>query len=194
VSSAASAGGFTLLELLLSVTLLAMLALVSIGVWWGTLAEADTRENINRITSLLRSARAEAARAGRRCRLTFDEQTGQPLLTVETDPLADPGIFQKRRPWWVKQAQLQAGVRVLTCRRVGDSAFARCGRPESSAGEDDQAAFDELDFYPDGTSDSARIVLTNNDEEKPWTVEITLNGLDGAITAREIDPEAEPIE
>ena len=51
-----------------------------------------------------------------------------------------------------------------------------------------------MTFYPDGTSDSARIVLAEDAEDHPWAVEITLNGVDGTIQMREIDTEEEPIE
>ena len=171
-----------------------LLAGVSIGVFWGTLAEAGTSENASRITSLLRSARADAANTGRRYRLSFDEQTSHPVVAVETDPLGEPGTFTLAAFWWADQAKLQAGVRVVLCERTGDSVFADESASASDPGRDRELKLDEVNFYPDGSSDSVRIVLANDDEEHPWAVEITLNGLDGTISTREIDTAEEPIE
>lgn len=185
---------FTLVEIVLSLSILALLAGVSISVFWGTLAEARTKENANRIRSLLLSARADAANAGRRYRLSFDEETRQPTLSVEPDPLAKPGVFLPCDLWWVRQAELQAGVRVAVCERIGDSVFADESEGAAKSQRDRDSVLEEVNFYPDGSSDSARIVLANDDEHHPWAVEITLNGLDGTITTREIDTEEEPIE
>lgn len=185
---------FTLLEIILSLSILVLLAGVSIGVFWGTLAEAGTSENASRITSLLRSARADAANTGRRYRLSFDEQTSHPVVAVETDPLGEPGAFRPAAFWWADQAKLQAGVRVVLCERTGDSVFADESESASDPGRDRELKLDEVNFYPDGSSDSVRIVLANDDEEHPWAVEITLNGLDGTISTREIDTAEEPIE
>ena len=189
-----SAAAFTLLEIVLSVSLLVLLASVSIGVFWGTLAEAGTKENANRITSLLRSARAEAANTGRRYRLSFDEETGQPTVGVELSPLAEPGAFKPCNVWWVERARLADGVQVALCQRTGDSVFADESGPAGESARDGRAPLEEVNFYPDGSSDSARIVLANEDEDHPWAVEITLNGVDGTIATREIDIEEEPIE
>jgi len=186
--------GFTLLEVILSVGLLVMLAGIAIGVFWGTLSQASTQENANRITALLRSARAEAANTGLRYRLSFDEETSQPMLSVEADPLGVPGGFAACQAWWAEDARLQEGVRVLLCERLSETAFAQdsAGWPESEDRKDQ--VLSNVDFYPDGSSDSVRIVLGNDDEEHPWAAEITLNGVDGTIEAREIDLEEEPLE
>ncbi len=179
---------------MLSLGLLVLLAGVTIGVFWGVLGETRTQESANRMSALLRIARAEAANAGRRFRLSFDEQTGQPVVSIEADPLAAPGAFQPYASWWARQGQLQEGTRVALCRRTGDSAFLEDSQASEGPRSKDEAALEEIHFYTDGSSDSARIVLTNDDEEHPWAVEITLNGLDGTIATREIDTAVEPIE
>lgn len=187
-------GGFTLLEVALTlslVTLLLALAIVSLS---GKLTTTRLKENSSRLAALLRTARAEAANTGRRLRLRFDETTGQPLMTVEPDPLGEPQTFHPYESWWVKLARLEEGVRAVTCELTGASAFADLAASGPGPGATDAAATAPVTFYPDGTSDSARIVLANDDPEHPWAVEITLNGVDGTIQIRQIDTEEEPLE
>ena len=175
-------------------TLLVLLASVTIGALWGTLAKAGRNENVNRITSLLRSVRAEAANRGRRFQLTFDEEARRPIVSVEDDPFGQPGVFTPYNAWWAERAQLQEGVRVVLCQRTGDSAFADGGEHVRGPGDGGRSDLSALNFHPDGASDSARIILADSDEDRPWAVEITLNGVDGSISTREIDTEEEPIE
>ena len=189
-------GGFTLLEIVLVLSLLVLLAGLTLTSYLGTLESLRISEHATRMAALLRAARAEAAITGRRFRLSFDPETTQPIVAFEPDALAEPGTFVPYNVWWVKQARLEEGIRVLECRRTGASDFVEAGADTPSARED-EAELAEVTFYPDGSSDSVRIVLTSDDEDRPWYAEVTLNGVDGTIHTREFDPEAEdeePIE
>ena len=187
-------GGFTLLELVLSLSLLALLTGVAIGAFWGTLSATKIRASATRMSSLLRSMRAEAANTGRRLQLTFDEETRQPMVSIEADPLGEPGVFAPHNPWWAEKLELMEGVHVALCRLTGDSVFS--GQPDrpGDLADADQAELAPLTFAPDGSSDSARIVLAREGAEHTWAVEITLNGVDGSVSTRQIDTEEEPIE
>jgi Tfp pilus assembly protein FimT len=180
--------GFTLLEVILMLTLVLLLSTLVIGSLSGVLESTRIKESSSRMACLLRTARAEAANAGRRFRLSFDEETGQPAMSFEPDPLGQPGFFHTYSAWWVELAQLKGGVRAVSCELTGASAFAdlEASGPALAA---EETAFRPVTFYPDGTSDSARIVLARDDEEHPWAVEITLNGVDGTIQTQEIDVE-----
>ena len=184
---------FTLLELILSLSLLMLLAGAAIGTFWGTLSATKTQANADRICSLLRATRAEAANTGRRFQISFDAETRQPVVAIEEDPLGEPGVFSPCKAWWAEGVELMEGVRVVLCHRTGDSAFTDAGQPTRAPGKGDDS-LSSLTFWPDGSSDSARIVLANDDEDHPWVVEITLNGVDGTIATRQIDTEEEPIE
>ena len=177
--------GFTLLEMVLAVALVAMLAGVFIVTFSGSLSKAQTDAAGERIASLMRSTRAEAALAGRRFRLTFDTDTDQPIVTIERDGLGEPEVFTSYEAWWIEQSLLPEGITVATCELVGESTPAETDRLET----DEQDDPDEITFMPDGSSDSARIVLVSDDREHPWAVEIMLNGIDGTITIRELDEE-----
>ncbi|MCK4624935.1 MAG: GspH/FimT family pseudopilin [Phycisphaerae bacterium] len=182
--------GFTLLEMVLAVALVVMLSGVFIVVFSGSLSKAQTDAASGRIASLLRSTRAEAALAGRRFRLTFDTDTDQPIVTIERDGLGEPGAFTAYKAWWIEQSLLPEGITVAACELSGESTPDETDKFET----DEQDDPDEITFMPDGSSDSARIVLTSDEKEHPWAVEITLNGIDGTITTREIDLEEEGTE
>ena len=184
----ATGAGFTLLEMILAMVLVVLLASLAVGSLFGTLASTRTKEHSSRIASLLRAARAEAANTACRLRLSFDPETTQPLLGIERDALGDPGVFEPLDTWWVRLATLSHGVRILLCERTGASDFVEVGA-ETTGGGDDEAELAEVTFYPDGSSDSVRIVLGNDDEDRPWMVEVTLNGVDGSIKTRQIDEE-----
>jgi len=176
--------------MLLALGLVAMMFTLGTVALWGTLGATRREESAARLASLLRAIRAEAASTGRRFRLSLDAETTQPIVSYEPDPLAQPGVFQPYHAWWVEQAKLPEGIRVSSCVRTGLSAYAAL---EASArgGEDSAEALETLDFDPGGGSDSARIVLVEEDadEEHPWSREILLNGVDGTIRVRPPQPE-----
>ena len=175
--------------------LLALLAGLAVAVFGPTLGRTRVRDSATRLAALLRAARAEAATTGRRLRLSFDEQTHQPTVSIEPEPLKEPGTFRPYQAWWVRSARLPEGLSVVSCELLGASALTdeqilQGGQPA----EQDQPHLAEVTFYPDGGSDSARILLAEDTEDQPWAAEITLNGVDGTIQVREVDTEEEPIE
>lgn len=174
-------GGFTLMELILVLLLASILAGLAIAAFHGSLESVQARDSAERIVLLLRTASAEAANIGKRLRLAFDAQTGQPFLTVQADPLNDPTTFTPYHGWWVDASRLQAGVYVARCELTGPDAFYE---PDT-----DPDALAAVNFYFDGTSDSARILLARRGDENVWAIEIVLNGVDGTITQRRLDPE-----
>ncbi|MHC4716473.1 MAG: GspH/FimT family pseudopilin [Planctomycetota bacterium] len=180
--------GFTLLETVLALAVLALLAGLALATFYGTLDSVRMKESASRMAALLRTARAQAGNAGKRFRLRFDEQTGQPAVTVEADPLGAPGEWTAYRAWWVEAAELHAGVTVARCELTGPEAFGDLDAA-LAAQERDEDAPAVVTFRPDGTSDSARILLTCGEGEDLWAVEITLNGIDGTVRQRQFDPE-----
>lgn len=158
---------------------------------YGTLDSVRRKENAHRVASLLRSASAQACHAGRRYRVAFDPETYEPRVTWEPRPLEEPGTFVEAVHWWVERARLEPGIRVARCELTGPSDFAEVSTdtPAAAGAENGLAT---ITFYPDGTSDSARILLTDEDEEQPWHAEVTLNGVDGSVDTRR--PDAEEVE
>jgi len=176
---------FTLLELLLALALLTLMMGLALGAVWNSLRSVKIAEHGTRMCALLRATRAEAANTGRRFRISFDAETRQPLVSVEPNPLTEPGTFAPCEAWWVRQAAFDENVQILRCERTGASDFAERNASTPSL-EGENAELAELTFYPDGSSDSVRLVLTNDDEDRPWRLLITLNGVDGTIQKREI--------
>ncbi len=173
---------------MLTLSLVVLLASLVIATFYGTLDHVRRKENASRIAALLRTARAQAGNDGKRFRLAFDGETGQPVVSVETDPLEAPGEFTPYHAWWVKGAQLQAGVTVALCELTGYDAIGNLDAALAGGAEDEDARA-VIHFHPDGTSDSVRIVLAAGEGEDLWAVEITLNGVDGTIRRRDLDPE-----
>ncbi len=183
---------FTLMEVLLAVLLLVLLSSALVLSLYSSLDSVRIEENVSRFRSLLRAARADAALNGRRLQLSFDETTTQPMISIETDPLEEPNEFKPYLAWWVNQARLTGDVRVKSCELTGASAFrertADGGSAEVASARGADGVLSPVTFTPDGGSDSVRIILGfENEEESPWTVEITLNGTDGTIQATRLD-------
>ncbi len=179
------------MELMLALLILVLLSGALIGSFHGSLASVRVEENVSRMVAMLRTARADAALEGRRLQVTFDPDTTQPSISIETDPLAEPNDFKPYLAWWAQRLQLTGDVRVLVCELTGASSFMETTAQGASAQGDVveglEGVLSPVVFTPDGGSDSLRMVLGFADEDIPWTVEITLNGFDGTIETRRLD-------
>ena len=182
--------GFTLLEVILVIALLGLLMLLGIAAMQGSLQTVTSRESLSRLTSLMRATRAQAALDGRTFRLDFDPDTGQPVITCEADPLKSPNVFVVYDAWWASQAQLPEGVSVTVCELVGASAGSEMPATTGGVG-DDASKLATVTFYPDGSSDTCRLVVVCGDPDHPWQAEIYLNGIDGTITTTDLDASEE---
>jgi len=174
----AAGGGFTLIELVLVLTLVAFLAMMSWITFAGRQDDTDFEEGVNRFESSLRLARAESASLGLRLRFSFDAN-GAAQILYEPKPLEAPGEFvvYVACPWGdIFNGRLAL---VSRCERTGSSAYRSGGMGTGNPG--DQAVLEDLTFYPDGTSDSALVELSPPDGADPRRAVIELGGLDGAI-------------
>jgi type II secretory pathway pseudopilin PulG len=196
--------GFTLLETLLAASLFMLFlgaAIVSLG---PASRGCNLDQGAVRLESILRFARAEAANTGRRVRVAFtpDAQTTEPHNPVrvlwEPEPLDEPDVFQdlSNAKWELDGFGEQVSVervRLLDARDI-----------PPATDPDDPAALDEeespitpadstpITFNPDGSSDSAEIVLAGRDSDDARRVTVRVMGLTGHI-CREVtsDPNAE---
>lgn len=203
--------GFTLIETLLVLALLALLAGLTISNFSGTSEQARSEEGVQRLAAMFKSARAEAAGQGRRVRLSFPG--GQPLLEVEADPLNNPGKFAPLDAWWAEKATLDDPLRVtavtldgnagLVAAQIqaqggsggqaapaaqtppaGQTSSAGQGQGSNSAGSTGQDVLPYILFRPDGSSDGATVTISDTTSETPetaWTRQIRLSGVDGSI-------------
>ena len=202
--------GFTLVELLLTVSLL--LLMVGAGILNFGPAQGGARldEGATQIESLFRYARAQAASTGRTVRIVFPD--GGPVATGtnstptaaviqvawETDPLGAPGQFEALADAKPYTTQIDELVRVRPFRAqtpavptvAGSSASSSLLTPtESSAGGDAPSAPQALSilFYPDGSSDSAEVVLSSLDDGDAKQMAVKLSGLTGVLRRRAIE-------
>jgi len=190
-------GGFSLLEVLLVLPLIGVLlglSVVSLDAW-----QRGQRLSVgaDRLSTCLRLARADAADRGRRIRLVMrvreaaedavgSDDAASFELRWEAEPLAKPGVFEPyHRCNW--QDVLPGGlVRVTQVELLGESALRFTSRDtglDESGGGGDVAA---ITFYPDGTSDAARIVLAAADgaadgEADERRAVLELSGLSGEV-------------
>jgi len=175
-------GGFTLLELLVVISLLALLA----GIAWPLLGSEQPRKQLERsaqrLTALLAMCQAEAMLNGHAFRLAWPEEIDseeasavQPIVEHEADPMGSPGEFLPVAAAWAREPVLLSGVE---CRLVqpGPLDLSALERTGGRFEVPDEPSLVPIRFYPDGTADEAVFVLTaaQADEDQPelqvWVV------------------------
>jgi len=180
--------GFTLLEILLALTLMGLL-LAALAVNWGALAGGqDLEEGAGRVETALRMARADAANLGRRIRLAFDEIDGRFIVFWEADPMAEPGRFTEYTACTWDDFVSMDRIRLERCQLVGPSRD-QVLKMGTASGGDSGAGPAAITFEPDGSSDSAVIEISAMDERDVRHVIIELEGLTGTVTSRILSPE-----
>jgi type II secretory pathway pseudopilin PulG len=197
-SAHGGAGGFSLIELLLVVGLVLMLASAMVFNFSSIARGNELEQGTTQLETLMRFARAQAANSGRKVQLVFGGEstnapaatTGEVRATWEPDPLGQPGLFADlgEAHWHVQQindlVQVES-VKVTDATGVG---------PMSNPCPEDEEADDEsemvpaakpmspITFYPDGSSDSAEIVLASRSFEEEKRMAVRLVGITGSIS------------
>ena len=176
--------GFTLMELVLVLGIVAMLAGIVLVNVPAFRASRTLEEGQGRFVTGLRMARADAANRGRRIRLGFDPDTYDPLVLWEPDPLAAPGQFV---PFtlclWQKFLKVD-GVWVEECYFTGESTF-RTLADAGVAGQTEEASdLAAITFEPNGSSDSAVLILMAAEAPDGPRARIELNGVTGIVNGQ----------
>ncbi|MBI5387634.1 MAG: GspH/FimT family pseudopilin [Verrucomicrobia bacterium] len=195
--------GFTLIEVLLA-TVLLLLLLGAVVFNFSSLEQgARLDEGASQFESLLRFARAHATSSGRQVQVSFQEEievdTEFPFASVhvkwEPDPLGQPGTFEDLPLTQPYQERLNDLVLVDTVRLIGpgtDSAASSDAAEADEAGDAEvMDFFPSITFYPDGSSDSARIVLVSRDEADRRRVDLRLVGVTGVTRRSVVDESGE---
>jgi len=183
--------GFTLLELVLVLGIVAMLLGVMVLGLSGLMGARRLERGAERFATALRLARADAANRSRRLRLTFDAETAGPVLLWEPDPLTAPGEFVDYATVCTWRSLLETdGVRVDRCTYTGPSRY-RYVTDAASAGaemvtETDLAA---ITFEPDGSADSVVVHLVEPEDPEGTLARIELSGATGRVTTCILTPE-----
>jgi len=164
-------------------TLLAMLAGTAVFAFSGWHRNAALNEGAERFAILLRAGRLDAARLGRRVRIEFDaaEVDGSDAaftVTWEPEPLETPGVFVPYEGSFMGRGRGDDDlVRVRRCRLTGDAAYS-VGWLSDAADRD----LAPVTFYPDGTGDSARIVLVSAVADDDRAAVLEVDGLTGDVS------------
>ena len=170
--------GFTLIEIVLVVGMLAMLAAITMPDLYRRIQKERLPTSAENMRSLLTMVRSHAQFDGRRYRIRFPYEEGeddeealyddrQPIIEREDDPFLAPGEFIVVRAAWAFGARFSGGV---WCAEV------RLGRPTVEMIEERRSRIEDAiteafqDFEPerppliietDGTSEWATFVLTD---------------------------------
>src|SRR5262245_29227745 len=171
--------GFTLVELLLTVVLLLLLASAAVLSFSTLLSGSELDEGAAQMEGLMRFARAHAANSGKKVQLVFEEQTSDgmtvPLGNVrvfwESDPLRFPGNMTELGDATSMVQSINSLVQVEDARSPEDASHTDQG----------QLSFAPITFYPDGSSDSAEVILSSRATEETRRVFIRVTGITGAI-------------
>lgn len=196
---------FTLLELLLVVVIIVMLLGAMVFNFSNLLRGYQLEEGTNRLETLMRYARAQAANSGRKVQLVFDAEstntvaasTGEVRATWEPDPLGQPGLFADlvEAQWHVQE--INNLVQVESVKLL--DASAACPPGDVSEEEESEDPFDTLaakpmppiTFYPDGSSDSAEIIVAARSPEEEQRMAVRLVGLTGSISRQPVASDLE---
>ncbi len=187
--------GFTLIELLLTTVLVLLLVGAVVFNFSALQGGRQLEEGAAQVEALLRFARAQAASTGRQIQINFEEDVGEGWsvslggirVLRETDPVADPGT-------WTELPEAASFVRgimdLVEVQNVrwfevspGGSADSEeiAGPNVGELGEELPEVFPPITFYPDGSSDSAEIVLRSRQPDDARRVAVRIIGLTGTI-------------
>lgn len=200
--------GFTLIELLLATVLLLLLLGASVFSFASLQRGKELDEGAAQFEALLRYARAEAANRGRQVQLSFEEEIeegislplGEVRLLWEPDPLGKPGQFEEIKTAHAYLERINDLVEIDTV-RVSDPAGIETQEMTADADEEDWDIFAErfyflppITFYPDGSSDSAEIILISRAEDDDRRVSVRLTGITGIVRREVVTEETEMAE
>ena len=208
--------GYTLVELLLTTSLLLIFAGLAV-VSMETLNQGSAfGEGTIRFETMVRYAHAEAARAGRRVRIDFIQETNevasltstnqlsQVRLSWEPNPATEPDVFQDLlAPRWGVD-QVNEALRVADVRLVDGPRTSRPIRrmrkhprgPRPPRRRRTREWIPSLDavvappasiiFNPDGSCDAAEITLVGLHPEEDRRVILRVDGITGVVTRKSV--------
>lgn len=196
--------GFSLVELLLTLVLILCLAAASVFTFTAVYRSSNLDEGGDRFQSLVRFAQAEASTTGRKVRLQFvpvtpiEERDEIELrnikVTWEADLLNAPGVFETHtnKAWSETIVNELVGVRKVKTDQATEKMAENENSNVSSGAETAEAAelreeFPSITFYPDGSCDSANIVLASRNSEDERELEVHLSGLLGSVSTRTLN-------
>jgi prepilin-type N-terminal cleavage/methylation domain-containing protein len=185
--------GFTLLELILVMTLIGLLAVFAWPEFDRTYESEQLHESARRFRSLVAMCRAEAMNEGRTYRIELRED-GTLQVRQQVDPVLAPHAYNPVRKGWIRTDVLLPEVWIDGLQELPEG-------PPPIMIIDDDLAFPEmeiepipideferpvlLDFQPDGTCRSMRIFLR---DVTGRALLLTLDGRVGRVLIEDWEP------
>ena len=163
----ARGAGFTLVELMVVVALLAIFSAMIAGEMRGTFQDALLRSTSRQLIDVFGTAASRAVSTGRIRRVHLDTTRGR--YAIEN---RERGEFRPERDVAGGQGEIDSRIRVRVYHTGdgGDSGPENAGAPVLASGDD-------VAFYPDGTADGCDILLS---DREGFTRSLRLD----AVTAR----------
>jgi type II secretory pathway pseudopilin PulG len=191
--------GFTLLELLLTVALLIALLAAVVFNFAPLKTGANLEEGGRQFEALIRFAGAQAANSGRVVQFRFDEASlaastnenfaemaTTPLRVMrEVDPAGQPGVFEDMPEAQPFLAELFERIHIEDVK--GAERPVNLGTNELASAESVLLPKPPITFYPDGSSDSADIILSSRDPDDFRQMRIRLSGVTGMTQVKMMD-------
>jgi prepilin-type N-terminal cleavage/methylation domain-containing protein len=182
-------GGFTIVELLLTVVLISLLAGAIIFSITSPGKNTELDGGTERFETLLRFARAHAASTGRKVKIVFEENGSETtenssriVLLWEPDPLGRPGVFEPVPGQSWADLTPDGSIAVESARLVNGSApGSDPGFSFSDESELAASAPPPITFFPDGSSDSVEVVISSRHPDDARKFSVRLAGLTGSI-------------
>ncbi|HVP13778.1 MAG TPA: prepilin-type N-terminal cleavage/methylation domain-containing protein [Phycisphaerae bacterium] len=106
------APAFTLVEILITLSLLALLASMAWPALQSQITASELPESAERVRSTLAMARCEAVMEHRRFRVRLAKGDQQPRIECEIDPINQPGVYVASTAAWAKEPMLLADVQI----------------------------------------------------------------------------------
>lgn len=204
--------GFSLVELLLTLVLLMCLAAATVFSFSAIHRSSNLDEGVDRLQSVFRFARAQAATSGRKVRIVFEQTKGEiggselkgVRIAWEPDSQKSPGVFETMTNTGWNEDLINDLVGIEEVRAAGqkpkeakeDSAkvdteqmvqAVQAVQAETAIQETgEQGEAQGITFYPDGSSDSAEIIVASRNTEDARRLSVTLSGMLGSVTTRAV--------
>jgi len=175
------ARAFTMLELLLVIVVMIVLTAIIVPNVRTRTAAGKIEYASRQLTGLLQLARSEAMATGKTYRLRFEVGGTKAMIEEELDPLKQPGVYEPVDAHW---STVDLGAGNVQCLVIEFDPWETLLREQEEnvldkeEKKEDEKLLPPILFYPDGTSDTATILLGNKDG---WNYTLTINGLTGKI-------------
>jgi prepilin-type N-terminal cleavage/methylation domain-containing protein len=181
--------GFTLIETVLAMAVLVLLAGVVTFTMFGRVQDEYLDEGSQRFETVLRMARAEAANQGRKIRLSWNATEERLVVLWEPEPLAEPGQFvEHTSASWTSNLPSEL-IKVIRCKREDDTeGDGSLTEPTSAFTSTEDVNTTLIDFYPDGSSESALFELASRDEADLRRAVIEFDGFNYLISTHIFSP------